>query len=456
MSIHKKTAEVRLSVIGDLLNSPLEKGELQARIKILSVKIWKDPRTGRPRKYGYATIERWYYKAKKHKNPYDALMLKKRSDDGSIGIFDLEMIQYLEQQYVSHPRWTVKLHYDNFKIWGKKKYEEVPCYGSLLRLFNKRGWDRSRLVPVREKKSFESSFPGELWHLDFHHARRTVLLSNGLRVVPICLAIMDDCTRVCCHAQWFIHETTKILTHGVMQALLKRGLPRNLMSDNGSAMISAEFTQGLKRLSINHHFTLPYSPYQNGKQESFWGTLEGRLMALVENEKDLSLERLNQLTLMWVEQEYNNTEHSQIKQTPLNKWLNGEKVLRPSPAIEVLRQKFRREVIRSVRRTDATFSLENIRFEIIPQIYKTLRKVTLHYAEWDLTKVDIVDPKNEIILTPVYPIDLTFNANRKRKVIAEYESTEKTNEPAPLLQKMEHEFKNIGNPASYIPLEEEE
>ncbi len=57
----------------------------------------------------------------------------------------------------------------------------------------------------------------------------------------------------------------------------KRGLPRSLMSDNGSAMTSEEFTEGLQRLSIIHEKTLPYSPYQNAKQEVFWGQVEGRL-----------------------------------------------------------------------------------------------------------------------------------------------------------------------------------
>ncbi|MBK7845829.1 MAG: hypothetical protein IPJ71_19510 [Bdellovibrionales bacterium] len=77
MSIHQKTAELRFAVIGELLNSPVAKGELCLKLKVLSEKLWKDPRTGTPKKYGYATVERWYYKAKRSPNPYDALMLKK-------------------------------------------------------------------------------------------------------------------------------------------------------------------------------------------------------------------------------------------------------------------------------------------------------------------------------------------------------------------------------------------
>ncbi|MBK7845830.1 MAG: transposase family protein [Bdellovibrionales bacterium] len=128
---------------------------------------------------------------------------------------------------------------------------------------------------TKEKRSYEVPFAGGLWHLDFHHARRMVLMPNGQRVVPICLAIMDDCTRLCCHIQWFIHETAETLSHGFMQALLKRGLPRALMSDNGAAMVSAEFTQGLMRLSIQHDLTMPYSPIKMVNRSHFGAILRG-------------------------------------------------------------------------------------------------------------------------------------------------------------------------------------
>jgi transposase InsO family protein len=56
------------------------------------------------------------------------------------------------------------------------------------------------------------------------------------------------------------------------------------MTDNGSAMISGEFTAGLHHLGILHLPTLPYSPHVNGKQENIWGRVEGRLLAMLEGE----------------------------------------------------------------------------------------------------------------------------------------------------------------------------
>ena len=77
-----------------------------------------------------------------------------------------------------------------------------------------------------------------------------------------------------CHLQWYLAETAEIIAHGLSQAFQKRGLPRSALSDNGAAMTAAEITQGLTRLGILHQTTLPHSPYQNAKQEAFWGPVE--------------------------------------------------------------------------------------------------------------------------------------------------------------------------------------
>ena len=64
-------------------------------------------------------------------------------------------------------------------------------------------------------------------------------------------------------------------------------------------MKAAEFTEGLKRLGVIHSPTIPHSPYQNGKQEVLWSRLEGRLIAMLEKHKDLTLKKLNDFTQLW-------------------------------------------------------------------------------------------------------------------------------------------------------------
>jgi transposase InsO family protein len=89
--------------------------------------------------------------------------------------------------------------------------------------------------------------------------------SMGNRRTPptrFALAILDDHSRLCCHAQSYLSETAVDLVHRLPQAIQKRGLPRPLLTDNDPSMVAEERTEGLLRLRIVHERTLPYSPYQ--------------------------------------------------------------------------------------------------------------------------------------------------------------------------------------------------
>ena len=76
------------------------------------------------------------------------------------------------------------------------------------------------------------------------------------------LGVIDDRSRLVCHLQWYLDETAQSLVHGLAHAFMQRGLPRALMTDNGTAMLAEEVVGGLARLGIVHQTTLPYSPYQ--------------------------------------------------------------------------------------------------------------------------------------------------------------------------------------------------
>ena len=69
-------------------------------------------------------------------------------------------------------------------------------------------------------------------------------------------------------------------------------------------MLAEETRRGLQRLAIEHETTLPYSPYQNGKQEVFWAQLESRLLELLRGVENLKLAFVNQAAQAWVEQDY--------------------------------------------------------------------------------------------------------------------------------------------------------
>ncbi|MYF30282.1 MAG: transposase family protein [Gammaproteobacteria bacterium] len=103
------------------------------------------------------------------------------------------------------------------------------------------------------------------FHCDFHHSPVRVLTPGGEWRTPFLFGVLDDHSRLGCHLQWYLEETSESFTHGLCQAFMKRGLPRALMSDNGSPMIAGEVEAGLLRLSIQPVRTLAYSPHQKSK-----------------------------------------------------------------------------------------------------------------------------------------------------------------------------------------------
>jgi len=467
-------ARFRFSVVGSLLSSPPARGALQAAIRSLAEKTWAHPVTGRDVHVAASTIARWYYTAlRQPDDPVGALRRTVRKDCGKLSLA-AALAEQLHLQYRDHPHWSYQLHYDNLAALVKASptLGQLPSYSTIKRYMQAHGLvKRPRLRPserpgevraerrrqTREVRSYEAEYVGALWHLDFHHGSLRVLTAGGQWLRPIALGILDDHSRLCCHIQWYLSETAEDLVHGLSQAIQKRGLPRALLTDNGSAMVAEEVTEGLLRLGIVHERTLPYSPYQNGKQESFWGTLEGRLLKMLDGLAELTLDLLNEATQAWVEIEYNHTVHRETKSSPLARFAQAPDVLRVSPSSESLRDAFRLETNRSQRRSDGTVSLEGVRFEI-PARYRHFRKISVRYARWDLGRVDLVDERSGIILAPIYPLDKSANADGRRAVIEPDDTAVPQNdrrraagELPPLLKSILQEYSATGMPPAYLP-----
>lgn len=80
--------------------------------------------------------------------------------------------------------------------------------------------------------------------------------------------ILDDHSRLCCHLHWYLSETAEDPGHGLSRAIQKRGLPRALLTHNGSAMAADEVKEGLLRLGVLHEKTLPHSLHLTAAMEA--------------------------------------------------------------------------------------------------------------------------------------------------------------------------------------------
>ena len=468
-------ARLRFLVIGPLMAAPPAPRQLGAAFLALAAKTWRHPVSGLDVRFGASTLERWYYRARGAADPVAALKDELRGDEGCFPSLTPVAIAALTLQYREHPGWTAQLHLDNLRVACTASSSPVASYATVRRYLRAQGMHR-RANPKRvtegavaardrleqlEVRSFEVEHVGALWHLDFHHASRKVLTRVGAWVKPMLLGVIDDRSRLVCHLQWYLDETAQSLVHGLSQAFMKRGLPRALMTDNGAAMLSEEVTTGLATLGVVHQTTLPYSPYQNAKQESFWGRVEGRLMAMLEGEQALTLDLLNEATQAWVEQEYHRTVHTELKVTPLARYLAGPSVARKCPDSGVLRDAFRIEVQRRARRADGTLSLGGGRFEI-PARLRHLSVVHVRYARWDFSRVDVVDPRTGVVLCPIKPLDKAANADGRRRRLDPVGREGAPGGPrrdlsplppsglAPLLRELLAEYAATGMPPAYL------
>jgi putative transposase len=471
----QRWAQFRFSVVGELLSCPPPKGQLHHAIGQLAQKSYRHPTDPNQRIcFGPSTIERWYYKAKDAADPIAVLGRKIRSDSGVRWSMPEAILQELKAQYEHYPRWNVQLHYDNLKVVASEqpRLGTVPSYKTVLRCIRENGWLKSNgpaqptdgqrqaalRRQIREIRGFEVPYVHGLWHLDYHQAKIGILDAKGKWHRPVVLAILDDHSRLCCHLQLYLAETAECLVHGLSQAFMKRGLPRALMTDNGAAMLAEETRRGLKRLGIDHKTTLPYSPYQNGKQEAFWGQLESRLMELLRGVENLDLAFVNRAAQAWVEQDYHRNDHRETKVPPLQRMLSGTDVSRPVPDSDALQLAFTRRITRTPRRSDATVVVDGIRYEL-PVRFSHMKSVILRAPEWDKSQMTLVDPNTDAPLARLFPQDKTKNASGKRKVIHPNKTTApavpSSNDPLPsLLRKWLADYAATGLPPAYLPKEE--
>ena len=463
-------ARLRFAVVGPLLASPPPKGRLRAELERLAQQDWKHPCGEGPVRFSASTIERWFYRARAaHQDPVGALRARPRTDAGRVRAMSAALVAELREQYRDHPSWSAQLHHDNLQVRvdADPSLGSMPSYATLTRVMRSLGLVRKprrrrfepepqrRGAEMREVLSYEVSRSHALWHSDFHHGKCRVLSASGEWKTPILLGFLDDHSRLGCHLQWYLAETAEVFVHGLCQALMKRGLPRALMTDNGSPMSAGEVTEGLHRLGIVHSTTLAYAPYQNGKMEVLWASVEGRLMAMLDGVEPLTLKQLNDATVAWVEHDYHRRAHRELGSTPIRRLLDSPDASRPCPESHELQSAFRITVKRTLRRSDATVSVEGVRYQV-PAPWRHLRELSLRVARWDLACVELVDPRTGQRLTTVYPLDKRTHADAVRRPSAAHgddsgERADTGGDTAPLLQRILDEQAASGLPPAWVP-----
>jgi putative transposase len=183
---------------------------------------------------------------------------------------------------------------------------------------------------------------------------------GGTRKQTKLIAFIDDASRVLCHGEFFFDENVNTLVKALRAAFYKRGVPEQLLVDNGSIYCSQEITLICARVGCLLRHTAVRDAAAKGKIERFFRRVRDQF--LVQKLGLSSLENLNRQFTHWVESDYNATEHDALGMKPIDRFgidLARVRFLAPSEHNDEL---FFAEATRKVKK-DNTFSFAGRRYE---------------------------------------------------------------------------------------------
>jgi len=213
----------------------------------------------------------------------------------------------------------------------------------------------------KQRLAFSMKYANQLWQADTMFGPYCDTgVSPGSRKQAKLIAFLDDASRVLCHGEFFFEENVDTLVKAIRAAFYKRGVPEQLLVDNGSIYGSQEITLITARVGCLLRHTAVRDAAAKGKIERFFRRVRDQF--LVRTLDLSSLESLNRQFTHWVEHDYNAVPHDALGLKPIDRFgidLPRVKFLAPSEHHDEL---FYAEAARTVKK-DNTFSFQSRRYE---------------------------------------------------------------------------------------------
>ena len=137
----ERWARLRFSIIGPLLASPPEAGQLSEQLVALAGRSWRHPSTGEAMRFSAKTIERWYYLSRGQEDPMRALERKVNKQAGTHPRVSAKLAEQIVMQYRDNQRWSYQLHYDNLCVLARQDplLGPMPSYATVCRYMKEQG-----------------------------------------------------------------------------------------------------------------------------------------------------------------------------------------------------------------------------------------------------------------------------------------------------------------------------
>lgn len=351
----------RLSVLGPLVSRErLGRGELLQIVQQLAQQEYAIPGSRR-RHISEKTLLKWYYAWRR--DGLMALADRARTDIGRSKLPEPVQSAVLAAKR-ENPRRSIRQIRLLLEAAGIVPHDTLSrC--AVHRLLKAHGISRIAgpdVVP-EEKRSFEAEYAGSIWYGDVLHG--PTLSFGGKRTKTYLVSLMDDASRLIAHSAFCTSETALDIEGVLKQALLRRGVPKTLVVDNGAAYRASTLQSICAQLSIRLVHCRPYAPEGKGKLERWHRTLREQFLAELDATHIHDLADLNARLWAWVEQVYHRRKHSALgEHTPLSRYQQDLPRIRQLGVLAArLDELFLHRIARHVRR-DGTVSFNGKRFEV--------------------------------------------------------------------------------------------
>ncbi len=322
------------------------------------------------------TLRDWLKKYRR--GGFDALCPRRRNDAGSSRSLPQSVADVLIVMKDENRDLSVKLLIKAARDSGAIPPGVCLPHSTVHRLLSRHGlMDKPATEEsTKDRRRFAYANAGQLYMSDVMHG--PAVFADGRRKRKAYLiALLDDATRVVPHAEFCLSENTQAFLPVFKQALMRRGIPKRLYVDNGSAYRSHQLALVCAKLGITLVHARPYQPQGKGKIERYFRTVRMQLLPVLSTDDLRDLSSLNRRLWAWVEGEYHHAPHRGLDgETPLDRWsrcAGDVRLVEPSVDLDDL---FLWEVKRKVR-NDRTVSLNGVVYEVAAELVR--QTVRLRY-----------------------------------------------------------------------------
>jgi transposase InsO family protein len=364
------------------------------------------------RKYSVKTFEAWLYRYRRY--GFDGLVNDHRSDRGKRRKITAETGDKITEARKSAPNMPITVLYEKLISEGIIDPTEIsrPTIYRFVEDMNLQGAFKDDSAQ-KECRRFSHDKVGDLYQADVLYGPHVKI--NGKKQTAYLHMIIDDCSRYPMYSQFYSSQNFETLRHCFKEAVMRRGVPRLMYTDNGKIYRSQQFEFICASLGCTLLHSQPFVPQGRGKVERYFKTVRERFLSKIDAGDTLDLERLNMLYFKWLEEDYTRKAHGGLGSlSPHDVLMSQVSNLKLISDRTLLDEIFLYRVSRKIGH-DATVQIRNILYETDPA-FAGKRTEIRYDPEWlgDETKeLPIFFEGKKIGVAK--PVRFHDNAHAKRK-----------------------------------------